>query len=186
MKYQYNFGFLSDWLKANPNIKKNDILKAFGIKADSGIKKWIECEYTMPVISMLRFCNTFNVPLSVFFRDSDAIDKTTLILYPPTDNDILVPRGGYVKARERGGHSLFDPLDVTITPSVVPGLVTNDEKKDRKETQEPLASVINKKEQVSISDIISLELKHKDQVGRLLDIISKQQKLIEDMAKSHK
>ena len=72
MKYQYNFSFLNEWLKANPEIPKGEILQAIGSKANNRFKAWVRCEGPMPVISMLRLCNAFQIPLSAFFRDADA------------------------------------------------------------------------------------------------------------------
>lgn len=186
MKYQYNFGFFEEWIKANPQIKTNVLLKAFGVKADSGIKKWVEGRQPIPVISMLRFCNTFNVPLSVFFRDSEAVEGTTLTLCPPISNDKLEPLEGYAKERKRGEHSLFDPLDVDSIQSVVPSI--NDKHKNEAIEDKHVHGCFDTdtQEHATTSDFIALELKNKEQINRLLDIIFKQQKLIEDLTKSHK
>ena len=40
MKYQYNFSFLSQWLEANPEIPKGEILQALGAKNFNWKKIW--------------------------------------------------------------------------------------------------------------------------------------------------
>ena len=72
MKYQYNFSFLSQWLESNPKIPKGEILQALGAKSNNRFKAWVRCEGPMPVLSMLRLCNAYQIPLSAFFRDADA------------------------------------------------------------------------------------------------------------------
>ncbi|MFW5519337.1 MAG: hypothetical protein ACOCPA_10910, partial [Segatella copri] len=72
MKYQYCFSFLNEWLKANPEIPIGEILQALGAKSNNRFKAWVRCEGPMPVLSMLRLCNAFQIPLSAFFRDADA------------------------------------------------------------------------------------------------------------------
>lgn len=192
MKYQYNFAFLEEWKKANPQIKDKVLCKALGVKANSGFMKWIERKRQMPVISLQRFCNSFNVPLSAFIRDADA-DRYKTIILRPSANDQLEPEGGYLKLeqrRQRGEHTLFDPLDVTVTASVVPESIVNDKKNvDDSEKEDKLGTHIldtDKCEHINISTLVMLEMEHKKQIGRLLDIISKQQKQIEDLTMSHK
>ena len=146
----------------------------------------------MPVISLLRFCNSFNVPISAFIRDADAESYKTIIPRPSA-NDKLEPEGGYSKSgqsRQRGDHTLFDPLDVTVTPSLVPEIIVNDKKNvDDGEKEDKLGTHIldtDKCEHINISTLVMLEMEHKKQISRLLDIISKQQKQIEDLTMSHK
>lgn len=140
MKYQYNFGFFDEWIKANPQIKKKALLDALGIKADSGMKKWADRRYPMPVISMLRFCNSFNVPLSAFFRDMDADEQPTTIPHP-TINDQLEPDGGYIKPgeeRQRGEHTILNPLAVEVMESNMPDSFTIPMLPRKEETSETM------------------------------------------------
>ena len=48
MMYQYNFSFLNEWLDANPDIPKGEILQALGAKSNNRFKAWIRCEGPMP------------------------------------------------------------------------------------------------------------------------------------------
>ena len=182
MKYQYNFSFLNEWLKANPEIPKGEILQAIGSKANNRFKAWVRCEGPMPVISMLRLCNAYQIPLSAFFRDADAGTDGSVVPGMPMTDDILEPAQGYadnMDDRQQGARSLLNPLNVKITPSVVPGVTARPIKVD--DTQEPPATVDNISD-TNLTAIIKMEKEHMAQQRRLLDIIAEQQKQITDLA----
>ena len=182
MKYQYNFSFLNEWLKANPEIPKGEILQAIGSKANNRFKAWVRCEGPMPVISMLRLCNAYQIPLSAFFRDADAGTDGAVVPGMPTPDDILEPVQGYadnMDDRQQGERSILNPLSVKVTPSVVPGVTARPIKVD--DTQEPPATVDNISD-TNLAAIIKLENEHMALQRRLLDIIAEQQKQIADLA----
>ena len=181
MKYQYNFSFLNEWLEANPEIPKGDILQAIGSKANNRFKAWVRCEGPMPVISMLRLCNAFQIPLSAFFRDADAGTDGAVVPGMPTPNDILEPAQGYadnMDDRQQGERSILNPLSVKVTPSVVPGVVEKLIKVD--DTQQQPTTVDNISDD-NLAAIIKLENEHMAQQRRLLDVIAEQQKQIADL-----
>lgn len=182
MKYQYNFSFLNEWLKANPEIPKGEILQAIGSKANNRFKAWVRCEGPMPVISMLRLCNAYQIPLSAFFRDADAGTDGAVVPGMPMPDDILEPAQGYadnMDDRQQGARSLLNPLNVKVTPSVVPGVTARPINVD--DTQQQPATVDNTSE-ANLAAIIKLENEHMAQQRRLLDIIAEQQKQIADLA----
>ena len=182
MKYQYNFSFLNEWLKANPEIPKGEILQAIGSKANNRFKAWVRCEGPMPVISMLRLCNAYQIPLSAFFRDADAGTDGAVVPGMPMPDDILEPAQGYADNqddRQQGERSILNPLSVKVTPSVVPGVTARPIKVN--DTQEPPATVDNNSD-ANLVSIIRLENEHMAQQRRLLDIIAEQQKQIADLA----
>ena len=182
MRYQYNFSFLNEWLKANPEIPKGEILQAIGSKANNRFKAWVRCEGPMPVISMLRLCNAYQIPLSAFFRDADAGTDGSVVPGMPMADDILEPAQGYadnMDDRQQGARSLLNPLNVKVTPSVVPGVTARPIKVD--DTQEPPATVDNISD-TNLAAIIKMEKEHMAQQRRLLDIIAEQQKQITDLA----
>ena len=182
MKYQYNFSFLNEWLKANPEIPKGEILQAIGSKANNRFKAWVRCEGPMPVISMLRLCNAYQIPLSAFFRDADAGTDGAVVPGMPTPDDILEPVQGYadnMDDRQQGERSILNPLSVKVTPSVVPGVTARPIQVN--DTQEPPATVDNISD-ANLVSIIRLENEHMAQQRRLLDIIAEQQKQIADLA----
>lgn len=182
MKYQYNFSFLNEWLKANPEIPKGEILQAIGSKANNRFKAWVRCEGPMPVISMLRLCNAYQIPLSAFFRDADAGTDGAVVPGMPMTDDILEPVQGYadnMDDRQQGERSILNPLSVKVTPSVVPGVTARPIKVD--DTQEPPTAVDNDSD-TNLAAIIKMENEHMAQQRRLLDIIAEQQKQIADLA----
>ena len=183
MKYQYNFSFLNEWLKANPEIPKGEILQAIGSKANNRFKAWVRCEGPMPVISMLRLCNAYQIPLSAFFRDSDAGTDCAVVPGMPMPDDILEPAQGYADNqddRQQGERSILNPLSVKVTPSVVPGVTARPINMD--DTQEPPATIDNISD-ANLAAIIKMENEHMAQQRRLLDIIAEQQKQIADLAR---
>ena len=182
MKYQYNFSFLNEWFKANPEIPIGEILQALGSKSNNRFKAWAKCEGPMPVISMLRLCNAFQIPLSAFFRDADAGTDGAVVPGMPMPDDILEPAQGYADNqddRQQGERSILNPLSVKVTPSVVPGVTARPIKVN--DTQEPPATVDNISD-ANLVSIIRLENEHMAQQRRLLDIIAEQQKQIADLA----
>lgn len=182
MKYQYNFSFLNEWLKANPEIPKGEILQAIGSKANNRFKAWVRCEGPMPVISMLRLCNAYQIPLSAFFRDADAGTDGAVVPGMPMPDDILEPAQGYadnMDDRQQGARSLLNPLNVKVTPSIVPGVTARPIKVD--DTQQQHATVDNISD-ANLAAIIKMEKEHMAQQRRLLDIIAEQQKQIADLA----
>ena len=197
MKYQYRFSFLNEWLKANPEIPIGEILQAIGAKSNNRFKAWVRCEGPMPVLSMLRLCNAYQIPLSAFFRDADADADGAVVPGMPTPNDILEPAQGYadnMDDRQHGERSMLNPLDVQIAQSVVPGVVmkpseaddtqdaanptANNENADKKNTILPTAGNIS---DANLAAIIKMENEHMAQQRRLLDIIAEQQKQIADL-----
>ena len=182
MKYPYNFSFLDEWLKANPARPKGDTLQAIGSKANNRFKAWVRCEGPMPIISMLRLCNAYQIPLSAFFRDADAGTDGAVVPGMPMPDDILEPAQGYADNqddRQQGERSILNPLSVKVTPSVVPGVTARPIKAD--DTQEPPATVDNISE-ANLAAIIKMEKEYMAQQRRLLDIIAEQQKQIADLA----
>ena len=183
MKYQYNFSFLSQWLEANPAIPKGEILQALGAKSNNRFKAWVRCEGPMPVLSMLRLCNAYQIPLSAFFRDADAGTDGAVVPGMPTPNDILEPAQGYadnIDDRQHGERSMLNPLNVKVTTSVIPGVGARQIKVD--DTQKPPAAVDNISD-ANLAAIIRLENEHIEQQRRLLDIIAEQQKQIADLTR---
>ena len=182
MKYQYNFSFLNEWFKANPEIPIGEILQALGAKSNNRFKAWARCEGPMPVISMLRLCNAFQIPLSAFFRDADAGTNGAVVPGMPMPDDILEPAQGYADNtddRQHGERSMLNPLNVKVTPSVVPGVVAKPFKVD--DTQEPATKTTGNISDVNLAAIIKMENEHMAQQRRLLDIIAEQQKQIADL-----
>ena len=183
MKYQYNFSFLNEWFEANPDIPIGEILQALGAKSNNRFKAWVRGEGPMPIISMLRLCNAFQIPLSAFFRDADAGMDGAVGPGMPTPNDILEPAQGYADNtddRQHGERSMLNPLNVQVRPAVVPGVVAKSIKGD--DTQKQSAAVDNISD-ANLAAIIKMENEHMAQQHRLLDNIAEQQKQIADLTR---
>ena len=136
----------------------------------------------MPVLSMLRLCNAYQIPLSAFFRDADVGADGAVVPGMPMPDDILEPAQGYASStdeRQHGERSMLNPMDVQIAPSVVPGVVAKTrETEDAQESATPS----NKISDANLAAIVKLENEHMAQHRRLLDIIAEQQKQIADLA----
>lgn len=130
MKYCYNYSFLEKWIKANRDITDRQILHAIGTTSNARLGHWERMKAPIPTIQLMRFCNTFQVPITAFIVDTDdkydkSIDELDYVL--PDINDQFEPDGGYIAQNERrpnGGRALRDPIDVDRIKSVVPGLTT--------------------------------------------------------------
>ena len=98
MKYNFNYGFFQQWLDANTHIPKGVIQEAFATSSNNRIKAWARGEGAMPVLSLLRFCNSFQVPLSSFFRNEDYEKDNDHAPIPAASDDIIYPHGGYAQS----------------------------------------------------------------------------------------
>ena len=200
MKYQYNYSFLGRWMAKNKGITINTILRAIGSTSNNSLRLWEQGKCPMPVTSILRFCNTFQVPISAFFCDIDNNGNTSLAYIPPSPNDQFEPDGGYVKERKVGSRALYDPLDVTIIPSVIPGVSQNHMQPNTKKNNEDMANInkpdasscpfqnnsnINDKNMVAMLEIetkrIELEERYAKERIWLLDFIAELQKQNADL-----
>lgn len=176
MKYQYNYSFLEKWIKANDDIPVGVILQALGSKTNSRLKAWARKESPMPVISMLRFCNAFQVPISAFFCDEEAGDNLTFVPGKPTMSDQLEPDGGYadLDCRQKGERTLISPTDVSIVTSVIPEA----ERYIGVEGSDNGSTIEHDK-----TEYEAAERRNNEQRSKLLDIIAEQQKQIADLTR---
>mgnify|MGYP002678807408 FL=1 len=180
MRYQYNYSFLEKWMNENGKISVNTILQAIGSTSNNSLRLWAKGKSPMPVTSIMRFCNTFQVPISAFFFDKDSEDVSTAPFVVPEATDQFEPDGGYVTTRQQGSRGLFNPLNVTCIPSKVPGLVTpaSQETETTTEPDDVHTTKATEIDNTSIQALLDLEAKHSLQRDKLLDIINKQQEQI--------
>lgn len=186
MKYKYNYSYLEKWIKANGNITDRVILRAIGSSSNKSLGEWKGKKVPMPIIAMLRFCNTFGVPITAFIVDEDKQDDNEVII---SDSDQTVPKDGYIAGnakREMGHRTLRDPLDVENIPSIVPGLKANTTQ--TAEPEEVPIPIINKEEENTDQETVDDNNKNTNTatmldtvlINKLLDIIAEQQKTISD------
>lgn len=202
MRYQYNYSFLGRWMEANGRVSINAILQAIGSTSNNSLRLWEQGRCPMPVSSILRFCNTFQVPISAFFYDKDSDATRSAMYVQPQEGDIFAPDGGYVTERKAGSRALLDPLDVTQIPSVVPGLVDSNEKEhDNADNTSPICVqtpdldqerviIVGNVSDQNMKALLDLEAKrmkaderHSEERTRLLDVIAEQQKQIANLTR---
>lgn len=210
MKYQYNFGFLKKWLAANPQLQVKTIQAALGSKSNNSWKSWANGEGTLPIISLLRLCNAFQIPLSAFFRDADSNGEAAVVPGIPNMDDELEPKGGFDRApseRQPGEKSYLDPLDVEVCLTTIPGITVRQDRKENavKDEQETsnnkdvtdtknddavLSANAGNMNSENLKSLIKLQLQHAaiesrylDNQNRLLDIIAAQQNQIANLTR---
>lgn len=210
MKYQYNFGFLKQWLAANPQLQVKTIQAALGSKSNNSWKSWANGEGTLPIISLLRLCNAFQIPLSAFFRDADSNGEAAVVPGIPTMDDELEPKGGFDRApseRLPGEKSYLDPLDVEVCLTTIPGITVRQDRKENadKDEQETsnnkdvtdttnddavLSANAGNMNSENLKSLIKLQMQHAaiesrylDNQNRLLDIIAAQQNQIANLTR---
>lgn len=210
MKYQYNFGFLKQWWAANPQLQVKTIQAALGSKSNNSWKSWANGEGTLPIISLLRLCNAFQIPLSAFFRDADSNGEAAVVPGIPTMDDELEPKGGFDRApseRQPGEKSYLDPLDVEVCLTTIPGITVRQDRKENadKDGQETsnnkdvtdttnddavLSANAGNMNSENLKSLIKLQMQHAaiesrylDNQNRLLDIIAAQQNQIANLTR---
>ncbi len=193
MKYQYNFAFLSEWMETNNDIPKGAIQQAIGARSNNGLKSWVRGEGPMPVMSMLRFCNTFQVPMSMFFRNADGDSAANDYPRMPDGTERTVPVGGFASSsssRSRGERTILDPTDVQVIRSVVPGLPRCEDAQTVpagstevhvQTNAEQVGTIVGNVSDANMSAIVELEQKHNERQEQLLTIIAEQQRQIADL-----
>ena len=103
----YNYGFLADWMQANPSIKRNEILQSMEMCDYNTLRNWVEGATMLPLTQLMKFCNRFNVPITAFFLDEKADD--TSIIAPITPNSMIEPVGGWPDSSRKVGIKVCDP-----------------------------------------------------------------------------
>lgn len=184
MKYQYNYSFLSEWMEANKKISINSILQALGTKSNNSLRVWEQGTCAMPVIGILRFCNTFNVPISAFICNTGEPCESKV---EPSDSARFEPEGGYLTdmaTRQPGERRPLSPIDVTPTPSIIPNAIPIEKEDAQKD--ECNDNDMTEGNNTELSLLIELQKKQAEndaeniaQQQKLLDIIVRQQEQIE-------
>lgn len=189
MQYQYNYSFLSEWMQANKKISINTILQAIGTKSNNSLRMWEQGQCAMPVIGILRFCNSFQIPISAFLCNTGEPCPTEV---NPSETALFEPEGGYttdMAQRQPGERRPLSPTDVTPTQSVIPNVETSIE-----ENETEVVCRANQTEKsnnnVDVYKLIELQKKQAEntacyisQQQKMLDIIVKQQEEIDRLTK---
>ena len=103
----YNYGFIADWMQANPSIKRNEILQSMEMCDYNTLRNWVDGASMLTLTQLMKFCNRFNVPITAFFLDEKADD--TSIIAPITPNSMIEPVGGWPDSSRKVGIKVCDP-----------------------------------------------------------------------------
>lgn len=147
----YNYGFLADWMQANPSIKRNEILQSMEMSDYNTLRNWVEGATMLPLTQLMKFCNRFNVPITAFFLDEKADD--TSIIAPITPNSMIEPAGGWPDSSRKAGIKVCDPRSNIHMITTMPDYIRTD-KPSYDEEQTTESSDIPAKERMRYLDII--------------------------------
>lgn len=170
--YVYNYGFLADWMRANPSIKRNELLQSMEMCDYGTLAKWVDGVTMMPLAQMMKFCNKWSVPITAFFMDEKAEKGDNVA--PITPDACIEPAGGWPDSSRKAGIKICDPRTTIHMTSNLPSYIHVE---NTENTQQPTTKEGNKK---STSDISTEERM------KYLDIIEKQNDRILDLTEENK
>ncbi len=203
MLYKYNYSYLTEWIKANTQIPVNTILQAVGSKSNNSLRSWEQMLCAMPIVTLLRFCNSFQIPIEAFICNTGDPFKDKVRI--PTSAQ-FEPKGGYTTdpaLRQPGERKPLDPTNVNIVPSILPNVIAFTPCKEEQTEGAPItdAGTIVKNETsdgytpqpeagASLLSLIAIqqqhatnEAEHLKQQQTMLDIIKAQQAQIKALTK---
>lgn len=203
MMYRYNYSYLTEWIKANTQIPVNTILQAIGSKSNNSLRSWEQMLCAMPIVTLLRFCNSFQIPIEAFICNTGDPFKDKVRI--PTSAQ-FEPKGGYTTdpaLRQPGERKPLDPTNVNIVPSILPNVIAFTPYKEEQTEGAPItdAGTIAKNETsdgytpqpeagASLLSLIAIqqqhatnEAEHLKQQQTMLDIIKAQQAQIKALTK---
>lgn len=146
----YNYGFLADWMQANPSIKRNEILQSMEMSDYNTLRNWVEGATMLPLTQLMKFCNRFNVPITAFFLDEKADD--TSIIAPITPNSIIEPAGGWPDSSRKAGIKVGDPRSHIHMITTMPDYIRTNKPAD--DCEQTTQSSIPEQERMRYLDII--------------------------------
>ncbi len=119
--YVYNYGFLEDWMKANPRINRSELLKSIGMQDYGTLSKWFDGKTMIPLGQMMKFCNRWNVPITAFFLDEMA--NGTSAVAPISSEMKIKPLGGWPQDDRKAGKKVQDPRTTEHESSALPDYI---------------------------------------------------------------
>ena len=172
----YNYGFLADWMRANPSIKRNEILQSMEMSDYNTLRNWVDGVTMLPLTQLMKFCNRFNVPITAFFLDEKADD--TSIIAPITPGSMIEPAGGWPDSSRKAGIKVCDPRSNIHMITNMPNYIKMEEHSGICEQKSDIISSIPEKERMRYLDIIE---KLNDRLMALSEENIKLNKLINKM-----
>lgn len=107
MDYKINYGFLSDFLAANPGMEKKDILHALNSEDYGTFNRWFNGDKSLPLEHLCRICNYFGLDISGAFFDGEAMPRVRP--QAPDINSQTQPNGGYPEGKKKRGEHGINP-----------------------------------------------------------------------------
>ena len=147
----YNYGFLADWMQANPSIRRNEILQSMEMSDYNTLRNWVEGMTMLPLTQLMKFCNRFNVPITAFFLDEKADD--TSIIAPIKPSSMIEPAGGWPDSSRKAGIKVCDPRSKIHMITTMPDYIRTSQPSSMNE-QNAEDSSISEKERMRYLDII--------------------------------
>lgn len=138
MLYRYNYSYLPEWMEANAPLPVNTILQAIGSKSNNSLRSWEQKLCAMPIVTLLRFCNSFQIPIEAFICNTGDPFKDKV--YIPTSAQ-FEPDGGYTTdpaLRQPGERKPLDPTNVKIVPSILPNVIAFTSSKEEQTEAAPI------------------------------------------------
>ena len=171
MLYRYNYSYLTEWMEANERIPVNTSLQAVGSKSNNSLRSWEQRLCAMPVITLLRFCNSFQIPIEAFICNTGEpfLDK---VCVPASAQ--FEPDGGYTTdpaLRQPGERKPLDPTNVNIVPSVLPNVIASTPCKEEQTEATPIAEA----ETLEQNETTDGNTPHAEEGENLLSLIALQQ-----------
>lgn len=169
--FVYNYGFLADWIKANPQIIRRELLESLEMYDYGTLGKWLDGVTMMPMAQMMKFCNAWSVPITAFFLDEQASDDD--VYAPITPESQIEPDGGWPDPNRKNGPKVCDPRTTVHRYSRLPNYVRTAQTKQETGNEEKTDTNSNdKRTQAEITNIERM---------RYLDIIERQNERMMEM-----
>ena len=170
----YNYNFLSDWMKANPHIKRMDLLNNLEMCDYGTLAKWLNGVTMMPLTQMMKFCNRYSVPITAFFYDELADDNS---VFSPLNIDAMIePAKGWPDSNRKAGIKVCDPRSAEHIASNLPKYV-------RLASCTPSPKEYTKSSFANNVSSINITI---DERSKFLDIIKKQNDIIIELMRVNK
>lgn len=167
----YNYSFLSDWMKANPQIKRMDLLNNLEMCDYGTLAKWLNGVTMMPLTQMMKFCNRYSVPITAFFYDELADDSS---VFSPLHVDAKIePTKGWPNTNRKAGIKVCDPRSTEHITSNLPKYVrlASNRQSQKEDTKSSFTSNVSP---------INITI---DERSKFLDIIKKQNDIIMELTR---
>lgn len=185
MDLSYNYRALRDFMLDN-HLAKKDLLEAIGCQDYVSLNKWLSGQVPLHITAMLRFCNYYQVPLSMFFIDHPAMDPDTprpAEVIPATfqEGDQTLPTG-YTPTAGKGRGIVETRITNRIATSIQQQRVVarnlaqaiESECATVPESPSPSSALLESPSPApTLADILALEVSHLHERQHLLDIIDR-------------